>query len=210
MPNIVARPSQNPSDITRADLKTIYAHLRRARPEAKKIQNKMDELSSAYEQIRELEDEKATKGKSSGGVIFLLFCLCIIAPFIYCGYKSSVRKRCDRDIRAIMEEIAYTESEIEKLIRESEYLPLLPNGYRTFLAVDTMIGYIENGRADSWKECTALFEEQKHRWKIEQNSEEALQYQAFAALAAQSAASSANVAAVGSTISAISSILSWF
>ena len=94
------------------------------------------------------------------------------------------------------------ERRLDETVKKVRYLGLIPQGYRHYPAVTTMKGFLNSGRADTWKECTALYEEQVHRWKLEQNSAEALQWSMYTAMQAQQAAKSAGFAqAVHSALS---------
>jgi len=77
-----------------------------------------------------------------------------------------------------------------------QYVNLIPPNYRYPLALDEIYSYLANHRAESWKEAVNLYEEQLHRWKLEENSEEALLLQAQTAALAGRAASSAGTAAL--------------
>jgi len=77
-----------------------------------------------------------------------------------------------------------------------ECVYLIPENYRYPLALDEIYSYLANHRAESWKEAVNLYEEQLHRWKLEENSEEALVLQAQTAALAGRAASSAGTAAL--------------
>ena len=97
---------------------------------------------------------------------------------------------------------AKTELEIAEnnLNANIQYVNLIPPDYRFPLALDEMYSYLLNGRAESWKEAVNLFEETLHRWKLEQDSEEALLLQAQTAALAGRAASGAGAAALFSGI----------
>ena len=77
-----------------------------------------------------------------------------------------------------------------------EYVNLIPENYRYPFALDEIYSYLADHRAESWKEAVNLYEEQLHRWKLEENSEEALLLQAQTAALAGRAASSAGTAAL--------------
>jgi hypothetical protein len=84
----------------------------------------------------------------------------------------------------------------EVLNANSQYVNLISPNYRYPLALNELYSYLLNGRAESWKEAVNLYEEQLHRWKLEQNSEEALFLQVQTAALAGRAASSAGTAAL--------------
>ncbi|MCL2695881.1 MAG: hypothetical protein FWE69_06100 [Clostridiales bacterium] len=92
---------------------------------------------------------------------------------------------------------------VEELARGSTAFLRIPIEYRMPLTIRTMLKYLRNGQADSWKECSLLCDEQIHRWVLEQNSAEALELQKYTALATDRAARNAGLAAAAS-------FLSWF
>ena|GEM_PF-3060751 len=76
------------------------------------------------------------------------------------------------------QDLAAFDAELNSLMDECENHPdmkLIPSNYRYPFALKQMSGYVSDMRADSWKECVNLFEEQMHRWTLEENSEEALE-----------------------------------
>jgi hypothetical protein len=83
----------------------------------------------------------------------------------------------------------------------------IPSEYRLFSAMQYMKVQIENGRANTWKECVDLFEEQVHRWRVEYNTALNAQYSAEAAAYARSAAHSASASAVLSGVNLAINIL---
>jgi hypothetical protein len=95
--------------------------------------------------------------------------------------------------------------EIAQTMASSNYLNLIPSQYRNSIALSTMLNYLNSGRADSWKECTKLFEEQLHNDRMlqsqletQRNSEIAAENSSIAAEYAARAAKSARSAALGS------------
>ncbi|MCL2513992.1 MAG: hypothetical protein FWF08_08825, partial [Oscillospiraceae bacterium] len=89
-------------------------------------------------------------------------------------------------------------------------LPVIPEDYRTPLALKTMMKYIMNGQADTWKESSLQYDTQYSRWILEQNSAEAIEIQKYTAMMTEVAAKRAGQAATAATISVVSNILSWF
>lgn len=56
---------------------------------------------------------------------------------------------------------------------------VIPQDYIAPIFVRTAYGYLVNGRADSMKEAVNLFEEEQHRWRMEQGQQQMYeQYQA--------------------------------
>ena len=69
-------------------------------------------------------------------------------------------------------------SKAEKALLENEkIIMLIPPDYRYPLALSTMYGLVKNFRATTWKECADLYEEQYHRWVMEENSKESVRIQ---------------------------------
>lgn len=80
------------------------------------------------------------------------------------------------------------DAEIAQLFQGATVLHAIPGDYRNAVALEYMIGLIDKGRADTWRECVDKYEEQVHRWTVETNTEEAVRYAASAASAARWAA----------------------
>ena len=72
----------------------------------------------------------------------------------------------------------------------------IPPDYRYSLALKTMLRFVRNMMASSWKECAMMYEEQIHRWTLEANSAENLELQRQAAYYTQKASGSATAAAI--------------
>jgi len=89
------------------------------------------------------------------------------------------------------------DEEVVALIQNATRLPYIPADYRSMVALEYMIGLLDNGRADTWRECVDKWEEQMHRWTLETNSAEAAYHSAEAARYAESASRAAKWAAAG-------------
>jgi gas vesicle protein len=72
----------------------------------------------------------------------------------------------------------------------------IPSTYRYPLALDTMLEFVKNFRASTWKECADKYEEQLHRWQMEANGAESIQLQSEIRNLTESAAKSAKAAAI--------------
>ena len=60
-------------------------------------------------------------------------------------------------------------AEAEKVLLENiKVIEFIPPDYRYPLALSTMLGFVRNFRATTWKECLDLYEEWFHRKKMEQ------------------------------------------
>jgi hypothetical protein len=101
------------------------------------------------------------------------------SDYEYAGYCS---KKQTKELLIIFEQeardlkIPYDKAE-KALEENNKIILLIPPDYRYPLALSTMLGFVKNYRASTWKECANLFEEQFHRWKMEANSEESLRLQ---------------------------------
>jgi len=85
-------------------------------------------------------------------------------------------------------------------LSDDAVLQFIPPQYRYPMALKQMIDCVSNRRADSWKECANLYEEQLHRWTLEKNSEEALKLAAETNALAESAVRNSQAAAIFSGI----------
>ena len=79
---------------------------------------------------------------------------------------------------------------------ENSAAMLIPPDYRYPLAIETMLRFVKNLRASTWKECADLYEEQLHRWQMEANSAENLRLQREIRNLTGSAANNAKAAAI--------------
>lgn len=73
---------------------------------------------------------------------------------------------------------------IKKFVEENIHLiEFLPMQYRDLQAVSFMLLAVANGRADTLKEAINLYEEQLHRWKLENAVQQSLEMQEYLAMA---------------------------
>jgi len=77
-----------------------------------------------------------------------------------------------KDIKELM---PYYDTAVEEI--EQSSVMHIPPEYRYPLALSTMLGFLRNFRASTWKDCADLYEEQFHRWILEKNSAENVQIQ---------------------------------
>ena len=85
----------------------------------------------------------------------------------------------------------------EQVFEENrKIVTLIPPDYRYPLALTTMLGFVRNLRASTWKECADLYEEQLHRWQMEENSAENIRLQREIRGLTKRAVDSATTAAV--------------
>jgi len=82
------------------------------------------------------------------------------------------------------------DEELARLLQNTSALPCIPTDYWSTTALEYMIGLLDNGRATTWVQCADKYEEQVHRWTVEENTAEAVRY-------AESASRAAKWAAIG-------------
>lgn len=126
--------------------------------------------------------------------------------FVYLMNKKKKQTYADWEIRlaALHEQVRAQDVVLAQTIaRVADKIMLIPEEYRYSFALDTMQGYLKNFRASNWRDCMNLFEEQKHRWLLEQNSNEGLLLQRQMAQSAERAASSAEAAAFFGAVTAV-------
>jgi hypothetical protein len=80
--------------------------------------------------------------------------------------------------------------DLAQLLESTVALPNIPVEYCNDVALEYMVSRIDKGVASTWKECVEQYEQQVHRWTVEENTAEAARY-------AKSAARSARWAAIG-------------
>ena len=107
------------------------------------------------------------------GILILAGGLTIIGLSYNANYK-----RCMTQINAIADSKHNLEKnrevEVKKLLPEIQFVPA---NYRYLIAVQYMLEAFQNQRADTFKEAINLYEEQLHRWKLENASAQMLTLQ---------------------------------
>jgi len=139
----------------------------------------------------ELKDEYAT--------VLSLF-IAFVPPFVIVYLMNRKKKRkyanWQKQITQLQERIESENVVLRQIfLRAADKLLNVPDEYCSTYALDAMLGYIHSFRAENWRECTALYEEQKHRGILEQDSKENLQLQHEMTQAAKRAANNAADAA---------------
>ncbi|WP_077609907.1 hypothetical protein [Clostridium sp. Marseille-P2415] len=87
-------------------------------------------------------------------------------------------KRAKKDLEHAAARSNELKQRIESVIKEKiEVISLIPEKYRYPLATSYLIEVIECGRADTMKEVLNLYEEQLHRWRMENKMDEVLKKQ---------------------------------
>ncbi|MDW2796486.1 hypothetical protein RZO55_02680 [Clostridium boliviensis] len=87
-------------------------------------------------------------------------------------------KRARKDLEKAVARSNELKQRIESVIKEKiEIISLIPEKYRYPLATSYLTEVIECGRADTMKEALNLYEEQLHRWRMENKMNEVLKKQ---------------------------------
>lgn len=77
-------------------------------------------------------------------------------------------KLAKKGLKSAMEEDYECNVILERFVQDNaEIITFLPKSYRYPLAANFIAEVLENGRADTLKEAFNLYEEQLHRWKME-------------------------------------------
>ena len=87
---------------------------------------------------------------------------------------------------------------VESMANEIEQSVVMdiPRDYRYSLALETMLTFVKNRRASTWKECADLYEVTYHQWIMQANSAEALRIQQEISNYTKATARSARTAAI--------------
>ncbi|MDR0874476.1 MAG: hypothetical protein LBN27_13600 [Prevotellaceae bacterium] len=107
----------------------------------------------------------------------LLLLICII-PLRKAKQKCKQRKQKfeqqakDEEARADAKE-----NEAHEKLRNTQYLPLIYEGYCYMLALETMMEFLKKGKADTWKELIDKYDDQYHKWTLEENAAKRLAVQ---------------------------------
>jgi len=96
------------------------------------------------------------------GIIFVIFLL------ISFSWKK-VMKKFDAEL---LQEIQLKEYKEKDKLKATLFIP---SDYRNEYAMTTMIKFIDNRRADGWKEITSLYEEHLHRMRMENNARQIIE-----------------------------------
>lgn len=88
------------------------------------------------------------------------------------------RKNAKKDLENVINRSDELKESIKAILYEkNEIISIIPEKYRYPLAANFFTEVLENGRADSMKEAMNLFEEQLHRWKMENKMDRVLKNQ---------------------------------
>lgn len=124
--------------------------------------------------------------------------------FIQSRHTKKTKKYYDKKISGIQAEINLLQSETQFIYESNSHLfSFIPEYYRYPIAITYFYQALINGRADSLKEAINLFEEQLHRWKIENYQQQLLEIQNQQKVYLEKINHNSKVAAAASTIAAI-------
>jgi hypothetical protein len=91
-------------------------------------------------------------------------------------YKKKRLKELDLEKNRELDIASEYKNKAEQKIKDAKYLWLF-EGYCYHLALETMMDIIAKGRANNWVEVADKYEEQSHRWTLEENSNKQLRLQ---------------------------------
>jgi len=176
--------------------------LQNALQKAEPLERVTDQMVLASNRARALQAQRAGTNAKYGVLVLpgiLLFIgalvaqseavvglvMFFVAVAILILLASSINKKHSTIITGIDAQLQSCEANIRALNQQYDWLyqqsyatfESIPEEYVNALALGTMTRFIANGRADNWKTCVDMFEEQKHRWILENNSAEALALQ---------------------------------
>ena len=105
----------------------------------------------------------------------------IIGGFIYSIFaKSRLRNQIKEKRQNFQKYERNKREEGSQIISKyAEHLQILPRDYWDTLSITTIIKYLEDNRADNLKEALKLYDEQLHRWKIEEQNKQVIQNQNY-------------------------------
>lgn len=127
--------------------------------------------------------------------LFICSIAFVISLIIAISAKSTtkrIEKECDDDfecrIKPQIEEsqnnLISLKQNLSSFAKDNHYVvEFLPAPYRNPQAASYMLLAVSNGRADTLKEAINLYEEQLHRWKLEQYARQSAEAQEYCALA---------------------------
>lgn len=199
------------------------AYLREASEISHKVNNVQNDINSINRQLAVLSRENTgscaailstifggwfpgvilvsmLKIKSGSAGIVLFIWAVAIGLGIYLDINAGRKKKAAHD-----ERMAYLQNEANSrnmwissyLEKHSDVVSRIPPVYFYPIAIDYFIEVLSNGRADTFKEAMNLYEEQLHRWKIEDMTKSSMiaQQQTAANSAAIRTSSAINAAA---------------
>ena len=132
------------------------------------------------------------------GSIFFLF---VIAALFITPIVLTKQKRIRKIAQSKAEECKVQYADLKKKAEEAmngfKAALFIPDDYSYEYALATMLKYIDNKRADNWKEVTGLYEEHLHRMTMEDNARQTLEQSKLQAEYAREGRNAARWAAAG-------------
>jgi len=109
--------------------------------------------------------------------IGLAILLCILVCRLLIKFGESQAKGIEKQSHAESLKAVPFDNEARKKLENTIYLPAIPEGYCYTLALESMLEILKRGRANTWQELADRYEEQIHRWRMEENSRKKLEEQ---------------------------------
>ncbi len=122
---------------------------------------------------------------------------------------NSSNKKLEKYVQERETKIKEVEKKENQLMDDAfwNFMDSFPQKYQYAIAMTNIAGYFENLRADSLKEALNLYEEQLHRWKLEQSAMQAVQLQQQQMRELKSIRKTSSVSAGASVFTAVHTIL---
>ncbi|MDR0811983.1 MAG: hypothetical protein LBN23_06920 [Paludibacter sp.] len=103
--------------------------------------------------------------------------LLIVSIYLLVNLDKKIKKNTLEASNIQLNNALNCEKQAQAVLANAEGLPLLPDGYCYSTAIKEMLNIIEKGRANDWKELADKYDEQYHRWTMEENAAERLELQ---------------------------------
>ncbi|GHT33674.1 hypothetical protein FACS189434_08380 [Bacteroidia bacterium] len=116
--------------------------------------------------------------------------------------NKSIRKTARKDKEKYESQLLDLQRKEKETINDFKAALIVPNNYCYEYALTTMLQFIDNKRADNWKEVTALYEEHLHRVTLEENASQQLELSKQQVEYARQTRNSSRMAAAGTWASA--------
>lgn len=142
-----------------------------------------------------LTDEEFAPNDGTAMLLFIPLTLVAVLLLIFSKVQLRKNEVTFEEIkrRTVLPQIEALEKEISKITEAGQLfiksnqnlIEFLPNSYRNIQATSYMLLAIKNGRADTLKEVFNLYEEQLHRWKLEDAARQSAEAQEYLLLAVE-------------------------
>lgn len=183
-----------------------------------------------YTKAAEMESENSALTAKSKNLKRNIIIVCVVASFLVEGmfgwlgsvlsigiiiggvqyYKKS-KKEIEDAVVEFNEKINAESAAAQKIFEDNAAdLSVLPVDYWYPLAIESLIKLLQSNRADDLRQALNLFDEQAHRWKIEEANSQILQMQQMQTAHLNSIRKSSKVSAVANTASAFANVSKLF